>query len=111
VCASLALGSIYWLMRVASIRLPIGLFFTLTAGLLYYLAISFAGNGVLELQEAKWVGITPLEWVPRIPWLGLYPSLETVLVQLALLIPLPVALGFKALQRRHQANMAEDLPS
>ncbi|MGD2056585.1 MAG: FTR1 family iron permease [Gammaproteobacteria bacterium] len=111
VLALLALGSIYWLMRTASFRLPIGLFFTLTAGLLYYLAISFAGSGMLELQAANWVGITPLEWVPRIPWLGLYPSVETVLAQLVLLIPLPVALGLWAWQRRQYAGSAEKIPS
>jgi len=111
VLALLALGSVYWLMRAASFRLPIGLFFTLTAGLLYYLAVSFAGSGVLELQAANWVGITPLEWVPRVPWLGLYPSLETVLAQLALLVPLPVALGLWAWQRRQNAALAQKLPS
>jgi len=109
--ALLGLGSIYWLMRTASFRLPIGLFFTLTAGLLYYLAISFAGSGVLELQAANWVGITPLDWVPRIPWLGLYPSMETVTAQLVLLLPLPFALGLWAWQRRQQAGVAEKLPS
>jgi len=111
VLALLALGSVYWLMRAASFRLPIGLFFTLTAGLLYYLAISFAGSGVLELQAANWVGITPLEWVPRIPWLGLYPSVETVLAQLVLLIPLPIALGLWTWQRRQQAGIVEKIPS
>ena len=111
VLALLGLGSVFWLMRAASFRLPIGLFFTLTAGLLYYLAISFAGKGVLELQAANWVGITPLEWVPRIPWLGLYPSMETVLAQLVLLIPLPIALGLRAWQRRHHAGVAENIPS
>jgi high-affinity iron transporter len=111
VLALLALGSVYWVMRAASFRLPIGLFFTLTAGLLYYLAVSFAGSGVLELQAANWVGVTPLEWVPQIPWLGLYPSLETVLTQLVLLIPLPIALGLWAWQRRQQAMIAEKLPS
>jgi high-affinity iron transporter len=109
--ALLGLGSIFWLMRAASFRLPIGLFFTLTAGLLYYLAISFAGKGMLELQAANWVGITPLEWVPRIPWLGIYPSMETVLAQLVLLIPLPVALGRWAWQRRHRTSIAEKIPS
>jgi high-affinity iron transporter len=111
VLALLALGSVYWLMRAASFRLPIGLFFTLTAGLLYYLAISFAGNGVLELQAANWVGISPLDRVPRIPWLGLYPSMETVLAQLVLLIPLPIALGLWAWQRRRHAGSAEKAPS
>ena len=111
VLALLGLGSIYWLMRAASFRLPIGLFFTLTAGLLYYLAVTFAGNGMLELQAANWVAITPLDGVPRIPWLGLYPSMETVLAQLVLILPLPVALGRWAWQRLHHAGVAEKIPS
>ncbi len=111
VLALLGLGSVYWLMRAASFRLPIGLFFTLTAGLLYYLAISFAGSGMLELQAANWVGITPLDWVPRIPWLGLYPSMETVFAQLVLLMPLPVALGYWTWQRHQHAGVAEKIPS
>jgi high-affinity iron transporter len=98
-------------MRAASYRLPIGLFFTLTAGLMYYLAVSFAGNGVLELQAANWVSITPLDWVPRIPSLGLYPSMETVLAQLVLLIPLPLALAHWAWQRRRHAGVVENLSS
>jgi len=110
VLALMVLASVYWLMRAASYRLPIGLFFTLTAGLMYYLAISFAGSGVLELQAANWVGITPLEWIPRIPWLGLYPSMETVLAQLVLLIPLPIALGYWAWQR-HRAVAVENVSS
>jgi high-affinity iron transporter len=109
--ALLALASVYWLMRAASYRLPIGLFFTLTAGLMYYLAVSFAGNGVLELQAANWVSITPLDWVPRIPSLGLYPSMETVLAQLVLLIPLPLALAHWAWQRRRHAGVVENLSS
>ncbi len=102
--AALALMGLYWFMRQASARLPIGLFFGLTAGLLYYLAIRFAGNGVLELQEAGWLRITPLEAVPQIPWLGLYPSWESLGVQLLLLLPLPFALGWWWLQRRQLAG-------
>ncbi|MCW8908818.1 MAG: FTR1 family iron permease [Sedimenticola sp.] len=92
VLATAILLLIYKLMQAASFRLPIGLFFSVTALLLYYLAISFAGGGVLELQEAGWIGITPLQNVPSITWLGLYPSLESVSAQVLLLLPLPLAL-------------------
>lgn len=98
--ASVALLALYWVMRSASLRLPIGPFFAVTAGLLYYLAVSFAGNGILELQEAGWVAITPVEWLPRITWLGLHPTIETVSAQLLLLAPLPFALLWWMKQRR-----------
>jgi len=89
--AVVALGALYWVMRSASLRLPLGLFFAATAVLLYYLALRFAGMGVLELQEAQWISITPIVWMPRIVWLGLFPTVESVAAQFALLAPLPVA--------------------
>jgi high-affinity iron transporter len=101
-----ALAVIYWMMRSASFRLPITLFFTLTAGLLYYLSVSFAGGGVLELQEAGWISITPVAGIPTITWLGLYPTQESLFAQLLLLIPLPIAIGWWLLNRRKQ-KMAE----
>lgn len=98
-----ALLLLYRLMQAASFRLPIGLFFTLTAVLLYYLAVTFAGNGILELQEAGWVGITPIEGVARISWLGLYPTLESLSAQLLLILPLPMAIAWWWNQRRRVA--------
>ncbi len=101
--AAASLLLLYRLMQAASFRLPIGLFFTLTAVLLYYLSVTFAGNGVLELQEAGWLGITPIDGVARISWLGLYPTLETLTAQLLLIIPLPLAIAWWWSQRRRAA--------
>lgn len=86
--AALALFIIYYLMKNVSVRLPIGAFFTVTAILLYYLAFSFAGNGIRELQEANWIGITPLDNLPMITWLGVYPTFETFSAQALILLPL-----------------------
>lgn len=97
--ASVSLAGVYWAMRVASFRLPLGLFFSVTAMLLYYLALTFAGKGVLELQEARWVSITPLEWMPRIEWLGLFPTVESASAQLVLLIPLLLVLVWWLVKR------------
>ncbi|BAO43755.1 FTR1 family iron permease [Thiolapillus brandeum] len=105
--AALALLGMYWIMRKASLRLPLGLFFGVTAGLLYYLAISFAGNGVLELQAAGWISITPLDNIPRIGWLGLHPTRETLMAQLLLLLPLPFALWWWLKQRKPQPEAAQ----
>ncbi len=108
--ATVALLGLFWVIRSASLRLPVGLFFGITAGLLYYLAVSFAGNGVLELQGAGWVNITPLSWLPRIIWLGLHPTLETFAAQLLLLAPLPFALIWWIHQRR-QATIEQETVS
>jgi high-affinity iron transporter len=73
-----------------------------TAMLMFYLAFSFAGTGILELQEAGWVPITPISGVPRVTWLGLFPTLETLLAQGIVLLPL----GLTAIWRSHQRQAA-----
>ena len=54
---------------------------------MYLLAVSFAGSGVSELQEAQVISQTviPWSWLPNIDWLGLYPTYETIGIQLLLL--------------------------
>ena len=83
-------------------RLPIRQFFLATSLLLYYLAVVFAGKGVAELQIAGWVGVTPLPYIPRIEFLGLYPTLQTVIAQGVLLAFLVYAATVT--WRRHVRN-------
>jgi high-affinity iron transporter len=78
-------------MRIGS-RLPMRQFFFVTGGLLYYLAVVFAGKGVAELQGAGWVSTTTIAWVPRIDVIGLYPTAETLAAQGALLLCVAYAL-------------------
>jgi high-affinity iron transporter len=102
--ACVALGALYVAMNVMSIRLPLGVFFGVTAGLLYYLAVAFAGKGVVELQNAKVLPITPLEGWPSVDWLGLFPTLEGATAQAILVVPLLV--GILVLQFKKRAARA-----
>lgn len=102
--AVVALGVIYWIMRRASLKLPLGPFFAGTAVLLYVLAVMFAGNGMLELQEARLITATPLSGVPSIPALGLFPTLESVAAQAVLLLALLPVLGTWAVKRMRAAS-------
>ncbi len=104
IAAVIVLAGLYWAMRTASIKLPLGVFFSATALLLYVLSVIFAGKGMLELQEAGWVGITPISWIPNLPWAGLFPTLESVAAQALLLAPLPFALLWFAHKRRTLAK-------
>ncbi len=89
--ALLSLAMVYMLIFILSIKLPLKVFFTATAALLFSLSVVFAGKGVLELQVSGWLKTTILENVPTISWLGIYPSLESLLVQsVFLLLPLLV---------------------
>ncbi|QPJ63797.1 MAG: FTR1 family iron permease [Candidatus Nitronauta litoralis] len=83
--AALTLAVIYYFVRVASIRLPISLFFSFTAFLLFLMALVFTGQGLLELQISGLVSSTPLTGWPQVDSLGLYPTLETLSGQLVML--------------------------
>jgi high-affinity iron transporter len=45
------------------------------------MSVVFAGKGVHELQEAGVVGVTNVASVPQIDFLGIFPTLETLLAQ------------------------------
>jgi high-affinity iron transporter len=91
-CGALGLAIVYVLYMRLGRRLPMRQFFLVTGGLLYYLSVVFAGKGVAELQGAGWVSTTPVGWMPRIDFLGLYPTVETLAVQAFLLLCVVYAL-------------------
>ncbi len=74
-----------WLIMRYSVRLPLRQFFAVTGGLMFILAIIFAGKGIAALQEAGVVMTSPVDFV-RIDLLGIYPNLQGLSVQLGLII-------------------------
>lgn len=74
-----------WLIMRYSVRLPLRQFFAVTGGLMFVLAIIFAGKGIAALQEAGVLVSSPVNFF-RIDLLGIYPNLQGLLVQLALII-------------------------
>lgn len=80
------LAIVYLVLARFGLRIPIRPFFLATGALLNYMAVVFAGQGVHELQEAAVVGITPVAWVPQVGFLGVFPTLETLLAQGVLLL-------------------------
>ncbi|HEY4708518.1 MAG TPA: FTR1 family protein [Thermodesulfobacteriota bacterium] len=96
----------FYVIRYTSMRLPIGPFFAATSVLLYYLAFSFTGKGVLELQEAGIIGATPVDRAPVIHILGIYPTMEGLALQALLLAALAAALLF-ALRPREKGGLSD----
>jgi len=97
VTAGIALGSlvlvaVYYAINRFGVRLPLKPFFAVTGLFLYYMAFLFAGRGIAELQEGGVIATTVLPWAPRIPALGIYPTLESLLAQGVLLVLLLGAL-------------------
>ena len=80
-------------------------FFTWTGILMLILAISFVGNGLRNLQEAGWVGVTRFDLIPTglVPsLLGLSPTVETTMGQVLVVVGLAVT--FAISKMRGQAN-------
>jgi high-affinity iron transporter len=82
---ALLLVGVYIAVNRFGIRLPLKPFFAVTSAFLYYMAFVFAGAGIAELQEGGFMPLTPVSWAPRIPALGIYPSVETLAAQGALI--------------------------
>jgi high-affinity iron transporter len=76
---------IYILIRFLSIKIPLKPFFLGTSILLFVMSISFLGNGVKELQEGNVIGVTTIPGMGTVDILGIYPTLETLIPQIALL--------------------------
>src|SRR3989338_1652306 len=99
---SLCLICLFILIKYGSVRIPIGPFFAVTSAFLYYLAFTFAGKGIRELQEAEWVSFTPIEKFPTIGFLGIYPTWEGILLQAILILALLVAIVYSFVLRPYK---------
>lgn len=82
--AAIILLGLAWLMFRLSVRLPLRLFFRVNAALLTILAVVFAGKGIAALQEAGKLRVDPIDF-PEIHVLGIYPTLESLGLQLVLI--------------------------
>jgi high-affinity iron transporter len=92
--ATVLLALVYLGINRYGVRIPLKPFFALTSAFLYYMAFVFAGKGIAELQEGSVIGTTVLPWAPRIPALGIYPTLESLSLQAVLLFFLLVGLAW-----------------
>lgn len=78
------LALIVWAMTRYSRTLPLGKFFAYSSALIALLAVVLIGKGVSALQEAGYLSVTPIANIPRIELVGLFPSAEGVVAQVAI---------------------------
>ncbi|MES2950118.1 MAG: cytochrome c/FTR1 family iron permease [Pseudomonadota bacterium] len=83
--AAAVLAIVGWAILKYSVRLPMGPFFSLTSGLLAFLAVVFAGHGIAALQEAGTLAANPVHFV-SIPLLGVHPTVQGLAAQAAALV-------------------------
>ncbi|HTO46052.1 MAG TPA: cytochrome c/FTR1 family iron permease [Burkholderiales bacterium] len=94
--AVVALAAAGWAIFRFSVRLPLGPFFAAMSLLMCALAVVLAGKGVASLQEAGVIGADLVD-APTLPWLGVFPTWQTLGAQV---LVLAVVLGSYLLARR-----------
>ncbi|MCX8580890.1 FTR1 family iron permease [Gilliamella sp. B3482] len=82
----IVLAFVFVIIRFGTVKLPLKPFFICTSALMYLMAIAFAGGGVKELQEADIIQVTPIDFVHSVEILGIYPTVETLLPQLFMVV-------------------------
>jgi high-affinity iron transporter len=117
--ATIVLAIAFFAFYKLHIALPLRPFFIVTSILLYYLADTFTGVGVHELQEAGVVPTTIVPWVATLTslpvlstmadFLGVFPTFETLAAHalLGLAIVGGLAWTFVLEPRRNRIDVAE----
>jgi high-affinity iron transporter len=103
--AALALVAVAYVMLRATTRLPISQFFAVSALLVGVLAVVLVGKGVAALQEAGLIDFRPING-PRLDVLGIYPSAETLLAQLAVVAAVVAGFAFNHFGARKSRTSA-----
>lgn len=86
VIGALVLAVVYVLINRFGVRLPLRPFFGVTSAFLYYMAFVFAGKAVAELQAGGVLDTTIVGGAPRLPMMGIYPTVESLTAQGILLL-------------------------
>jgi high-affinity iron transporter len=107
VAAAAALAVTFVIVKRAADRIPMKIFFHATSFMLYALAIVFVGQGVASLQEASVVPATFVNHAPTIPMLGLFPTIQSLGAQAALLILAAAAVFVPRNSAARQVRVAE----
>lgn len=75
----------YALLRFA-VRIPLRKLFQYSAIIIMILAIVLAGQGIHAFQESGWLSVNSFPLNFHLPLLGIYPTVETFLAQLIILL-------------------------
>lgn len=80
--AAAGLAVVVWCIFALGVKLPLRQFFATSGVVMFVLAAILAGKGIVALQEAGRIAISPIDF-PRVELLGVYPTLQSVIAQLA----------------------------
>lgn len=67
-------------------KIPVRQLFLYSSWGISILAIILLGKGVHSFQESGWISITNISIFVRVDWLGIYPSIESIVSQMLLIV-------------------------
>jgi high-affinity iron transporter len=106
--AAFGLTITFMALNRAASKIPFAKFFYATTILLYALAVVFIGQGIASFQEADIIRATFVDHVPTIPMLGLYPTVQGIGAQLALIAFAAAALFIPRGSAERRAKAAQE---
>jgi high-affinity iron transporter len=111
----LALSGVAGSVLLVGLRLPLRPFFLASSALIYYLGFKFLGTGLHSLQVAGVIPSSPVP-LPSSDLVGFYPTWQTVLPQITLLILAVAVLWLRQRQpslygKRSSATVENGVPS
>ncbi len=84
--AAIALAGLLAIIEWSARKIALATVFKTATVMLSAMAVIFIGQGVASLQEADWVAATFVDYVPTIPALGIFPTVQTLGAQAMLLL-------------------------
>ena len=100
--AVLVLSITGFLVLQVGVRIPMQPFFLVTSALIFYLGFKFIGAGIHALQVAEVLSASPTPFLLNIDLLGLFPTWETLIPQVLLVIVAILVIVHTAHTQRHQ---------
>lgn len=101
----LVLAVVFYMINKLGVRIPIKWFFGVTSVFLYFMAFVFMGKGLHELQMGGQLSATAADFAPEISVLGMYPTWETFIGQMVLLLAFAGALIYTFIIKQEKAAL------
>ena len=100
------LAVIAWAMLRYSRQLPIAKVFAYSSWLMAGLTVVLAGKGVGALQEAGIISIAPIANGPRLSMLGIFPTWQSIIAQLLMVLAIATGFSFNRRKRDKTVDLA-----
>lgn len=104
--AVVCITAMVYLFQKYSRRIPVRQLFRYSSWVIVLLAVILMGKGFHSLQESGWISVTGYPSLFRIDWLGFYPTRETILAQVTLILVILITYLFT--KRRMDRDHVEE---